>query len=752
MPQSLTPSFSLTENGLELFHGKTQVLKPHVRWVEILTPHGSLSPQWEEKAGGLRAEAGGVEIRLKAGLHEGPHASLVHLEFSGQNVSDSPVAINLKWTLPLAEQNAEPRWLIPALLYKKNTQMYTGGPPSLVEPPDLSISRNSWWTFRSDLTAVPAVFAWQNGGSVALVMEESSNGHMTSIGLDNRSGSRALVAAWPYREEPRQRDMSKPVDGDNTLPVVTFATLEPGERFSVPFWLYLGDSDPHSFNPLLRETFSWWDALHAPNPWFPAREGIDHAAYGLFTWHYDDKYSALWETCTYEGYYAKNNRHVDRFDMHTGFVSGIPYAHPMRQYGLKYNRPDIARAGRRVIDFCCRNLTPFGTFWSKFSRDNGWETGWPAPHRVGGVCTLGAGSKELQSRTLAEAVIFAARAAQTEPERESRDLWTSAVCRNLDFVCPIIEQHHGNPGQAYDGTDGSVLDWEGEEGLHWITALVEGHRLTGQARYLSAAAQCGKHFEAALRDAYMSGAPEGSHGMVTSEDPQNAVMAYTNLWQVTGERTWLDLALLAAGYHMTFRWQYNTVFPPMSQLGRYDYRTKGLDISSPNNVHLHPFGLIITPELVALWRETGDDYLLKQCRNHLLGCHQMLATHDGVFDARRGMMTERWHQTPNGVPKGGTLQLAHAWCTGLVLYADLFVLENGALYVNGQTGEIICLDALKLERHGAHWSLTNPWETTLTLRVVLRQPGGKKLIVEGRELAGTELTLSPGARVTLVWG
>ncbi|MDL5053486.1 hypothetical protein QQ056_08015 [Oscillatoria laete-virens NRMC-F 0139] len=35
------------------------------------------------------------------------------------NVSAKPVSYNLKWTLPFADQNTLPRWMMPALFYKK---------------------------------------------------------------------------------------------------------------------------------------------------------------------------------------------------------------------------------------------------------------------------------------------------------------------------------------------------------------------------------------------------------------------------------------------------------------------------------------------------------------------------------------------------------------------------------------------------------------------------------------------------------
>lgn len=748
------PNLTLSPDGVALTYQDRPVLVPGGAWMELRTPDDVISIAWfDDGANLLVSKVGPLTLTVSGEDDPGAHAGFIRVTLTVTHTGEAPVDINLKWTLKLAAQEQAPRWLIPALLYKDNWQQYDSL-PSLAGEPNVEKYISPWWTFRADLTAVPMVMAWTPNGAAAMILAEEQAGALVSVGLDNRPGQRALVGAWPYREEPRRRE-SRP-DLDPTQPVVTYATLAPGESRAVSFWLYAAENTPYAFAPALRETFARWDAAYPAHPWFGVREGMAHSAHGLFTWHYDPEVGALWETCAYDGYYGKNARQVDRFEMHTAFVSGIPYAHPLRQFGLRYHRPDMAEAGKKVIDLCCANLAPWGTFWSKYALDEGWTTGWPAPHRWHKEKALyaeGKQTRELQARTIAEATIFTARAALAEPEADTRARWTAAVRSNLDFVCRT-QREDGNVGEAYSGVDGSVLDWDGEAGLHWITALVEGYRLTGEARYLAAAVRAGAFFRPAVEDAYITGAPEGGHLLPTSEDPQNAVMAYVNLWEATGDAQWLDVARMAADDLMTFRWQYNTTFPQMTQLERYDYRTKGMDISSPNNIHIHPFGLIVTPELTRLWAATGDTYLLKQTRNHLLGCHQMMATADGVMDARRGMMTERWFQTPAGAPKGGTLQLSHAWCVGLVLYADMFAHEEGNLYWDGDAQELIALDALEVSSADGGWTVRNPWRAPIVVTLVVRH--APQLIVDGvvrtgeGELWRTTLTLDAGATCTIV--
>jgi hypothetical protein len=111
-------------------------------------------------------------------------------------------------------------------------------------------------------------------------------------------------------------------------------------------------------------------------------------------------------------------------------------------------------------------------------------------------------------------------------------------------------------------------------------------------------------------------------------------------------------------------------------LGRYAFRTRGADQASVANQHLHHFGLVAQPELVALARATGDDHYRSRAAEALAAWRQLIARRDGDFNARRGMVSERVHQTDWVRPKGSLLPLSHAWSAGVLLFACLDVMEE----------------------------------------------------------------------------
>ncbi len=733
--------WTLDARGLRLLRDGRTVLTGGEDWLELVTDQGPQAVQWTDRAGDLCATAGSVRLDASAEPQAGTAADLLAVTLRVTNISEQAASFALKWTLSLSAEGT-PRWLLPGLLYDQNRQQLYTGLPSLAGEENLDEFRSPYWVFRADLMAVPMVMAWAGEDALAMVMTETQAGRMNALGCDQRTSPATMIGAWPVREEPRPRgDMP---GEDRSGPRVDLASLAPGRQVEITFYLRADNADPYAFNPILRETFARWDESAGLNPWFPTDQTAHHAAYGLFRWHCDKNEPCLWETAAFEAYYAQGEGYIDRYDMHTGFVSGTPCAQPLRQYALREGREDIAEKARTIIDFCCENLTPFGLFWSKYSREFGWTTGWPAPQRPVPPDRPDAPSGELHARSIADATLFTAKAARDESHDASRDLWTRAVRSNLDSICHL-QREDGNVGQAYRATDGAVLDWDGEEGLYWIAALVEGYRLTGEDKYLQAARKAGDWYAAAVERADMTGAPEAMHLLPTSEDPQNGVIAYVQLYEATGETRWLELATRSAELLMTYRWQYNTDFDPLTILGAYDVRTKGLDVSSPNNIHLHPYGLACVPELVRLWEAIGDTYLIRQTRNNLLACHQMLMPVHGAMDGMRGMMTERYCATDCSPGKGGTLPVSHAWCIGLMLYAGLFLDDYGQLMLDGESRALTSLEALEVTEHRDRWTVHNPWPTDLDRTVVIRRGRGR-LLVDHRAIP---LADEPVQRVSL---
>ena len=626
----------------------------------LLDPAGQVSAMPVERAA---EDAGGYVLHGRAGSMRAEsrwraegHAVAVELTlvYEGDGTLDAGV----RFALDLPGRAAEPDWLVPGCFYRHNrlaecVRLY---PRAVAGEGDLALLESSWWSFRSDRTAVPAVFGWTDAACVGLATEPHSalGLHGVGFGLDRR---RARV--WvdvPYREEPVVFDGSP----TPAPPDVRWHRWRTGERRRVTYRMFVADPRPHAYDPFVRHLYDQHRRAHRTAPWMTPAQAAELTAHGLHRWHWRPEHDALYETAAFD----RAHPDLDRPNMHVAWVSGTPWAHALLVYGRRTGNASYVEAATRVLDKISRARTPAGTLWGMWTLERGWRGGWNPD------------SAWLHARTLAEATLFLVRAAHLEDRRGAAHAdWVQAVADNLGFVA-ARQDDAGNLGSYYHLETGAVVERGSAAGVLWIAALVEGARLLEDAGLLAVAERAGEHYASFVEDAFIYGAPEDVHLAPTSEDANNALIAYIALYEVDRDERWLRLAAQAADWMMTFRWTYNIDFDPNTLLGHYDFRTRGADQASPSNQHLGSYGLICLGELVRLWRHTGDEHYLERARDNLDCFLQFIARTDGDFNAGKGMVSERYYQTNCFQPKGSLLTLSHAWCVGVALHGGLVAMDD----------------------------------------------------------------------------
>ena len=597
-------------------------------------------------------------------------AATVHVRFDGER----PMAAGIRVSTAVGDAD-DPWWLLPGLFYgenrpAENTRAFPRFEVGADTAEHASALVSNAWEFRADRAATPAVFVWAapGRGGVALAIAETSPLGLTGLGLshDASTGTARAHLTFPFREYP----VTYYGDERARRPEVTCHLFQPGEVVRLPLRMFALDADRHDYAPVLRSLHAE-SAPSAPlRPWVDERTAADLTAHGLLNWHYDPDPGVLLETIGFDrGVSGQDGLPVDRQAMHVAWLSGIPWAYALLRHGLRTGDDDETDAARRVLDLITAELSPSGTFWGVWYRGSGWTQSWTELKRG------------LHSRTLAEATLFLLRTLELESGagqeastgweastgRHARtDQWERAVRSNLEVIV-TRQREDGNLGSVHHAETGEVLSWSGASGLTWIAALVEArHR---DDRYLPAAIAAGEYYASFVDREYLNGAPEDVDLAPTSEDGYAAVMAYVALHEATGEARWLDLARRSADWMLTFRYSYDVTFEPTTLLGIYDFGTRGADQASPSNQHLGAYGLICTRELRTLSAALGDPHYAERADETLACFRQFVARHDGDFNAYRGMVSERYYQTPCFQPKGMLLTLSHAWCVGVLLLA-----------------------------------------------------------------------------------
>lgn len=614
---------------------------PTTRTVDLVWSHGGVEI----------AAAEGFDVRadVTARSATGRRDVCVSVQYAG----DEPVAADVRFSAALPERTAEPWWLVPGLFYGENRPAESRRiyPRFAVGAADPQALVSDHWEFRADRAATPAVFAWGPTCGVALVVGETSAAGLSGLGFghDAATNTATVHARFPFQEFPATY-----YGNDRALPAQAQTHVwQPGEHAEFELAVYDLPADRHAYAAVLREAHARFSPRAPLNPWVGVPEAADLAAEGLTRWHYTEP-GILVETVGFDREITGHDGlPVDRQEMHVGWVSGIPWAYALLAHGRRVGCETYVDAATKVIDLVCAHLSPSGTFWPKWARDDGGR--WlPLARRA-------------HARTLGEATLFLVRALELGPDvRAAHPNWVAAVGSNLAAVV-ARQRPDGNLGAAHDPCSGAVLCWDGCAGLAWVSALAEARCRDGA--YLDAARLAGAYYAPFVRAEFLNGAPEDVELAPTSEDGYVALTAYLALYRRTREAEWLDLAQRAADWLLSFRYSYNVSFPAGTLLDTYRFATRGADNASPANQHLHAYGLVCSAELAELSRACGDPYYVERARETLACFRQFIARFDGDFNAYRGMVSERYYQTSCFQPKGMLLTLSHAWSVGVLLLA-----------------------------------------------------------------------------------
>ena len=574
-----------------------------------------------------------------------------------------PVERGVRGSVDLPPDHEPPSWLVPGLMYGENRppNCRTRFPRYERGVVDVVGMTSERWSFRADRSATTAVFGWSGGRLAAVAVDEVTALGPSGIGFE---GSTERVRAWvdmPFREEPvRYADANQAGLAD-----VRTHSWHAGDTRTVRVLTARGGADRHGYVPLLR-LLNRRAAPRVPRePSIDLEDAAGLTAHGLLAWHYRPDHRALYETAAFErDLSGRPGGEGDRPAMHVGWVSGAPWAVQLLAWGRRTGSSAHVQAGVDVLDHIAENLAPCGSFWASWTLERGWGSGWTPAGAI-------------HANTIGQATAFYLRALGAEDRHGARHpTWEAAVRSNLEAQL-ARQRPDGNLGLHHDARTNEVTEWDGAGGLIWIAALLHGAHRFAEGRYREAAVRAGTYYRRFVDDERIYGAPEDVHLAPTSEDGVNAVIAYVALHRATGDDRWLDLARRAADWLLTFRFSYDVAFEPTTVLGRHGFRTRGTDQASPANQHLHHFGLLAHPELVGLSRATGDEHYAERAQEALAAWRQVIVRRDGELNARRGMVSERFHQTDWALPKGSILPISHAWSAGVLLFACLAALGDG---------------------------------------------------------------------------
>ncbi len=247
-----------------------------------------------------------------------------------------------------------------------------------------------------------------------------------------------------------------------------------------------------------------------------------------------------------------------------------------------------------------------------------------------------------------------------------------------------LQREDGNCGYAFSTEARQVTDWNGYAGCWIAAALAAAFEFTGDKHYLDAAVLAAGYYHKPVKALNACGSP-----MDTWKAPdQEGNLAFMKLVKIlheqTGEKKYLDMLEDAAHYEYLWRYGFKAI-PEIMPLKGSNWNSCGGSVTSVSNPHIHPMGVLVTPELYYLAEQTGNDTHRMRAEDGMawvMNCLELYPEVSGY--GRYGVTTERYCPSDgltnfhysDGRPSSMWYSY-NGWAAANTLEALLWMTENG---------------------------------------------------------------------------
>lgn len=211
--------------------------------------------------------------------------------------------------------------------------------------------------------------------------------------------------------------------------------------------------------------------------------------------------------------------------------------------------------------------------------------------------------------------------------------------------------------------DGTVAVREGTVGAFLVLPLIEGFRRSGREEYKEAAVRSLSFY---LRELEENGFTTAGALDIFSIDKESSIPLLKGavaLYELTGEKRWLEGAKAAAWYLSTWQYTHTCRFGQECILGQTGYDSFGGTLVSTVHEGIDPFALCYIPELYLLGKITGEERWISRARAIWGNGCQHISDGNLVVDGKRrpvGSQDESYTVTRQG-ERGHASQWLVAW-------------------------------------------------------------------------------------------
>jgi hypothetical protein len=184
----------------------------------------------------------------------------------------------------------------------------------------------------------------------------------------------------------------------------------------------------------------------------------------------------------------------------------------------------------------------------------------------------------------------------------------------------------GSFGKSWSA-DGKLENESGTIGCFILLGLVKAYEITGEEKYLNTTKEMYKFYvERDLNKCECSAGALDTE-CIDKETCWPLCKIGIDLYEITGDEQYLDDAIHAAYYLLTFTFHYNAIYGPETDFSKHGYMTYGGTSVSTQHHHLDPWGSLICYDIYRLFEITGDEKW--KIRFEALWRNAILCTGDG---------------------------------------------------------------------------------------------------------------------------
>lgn len=486
-----------------------------------------------------------------------------------------------------------------------------------------------------------------------------------------------LRVMTPGVRPQRYRHMQRAVASDDRG-----ATLVAGESLGLTLrvWTFPAE-EVQALHDRLFDLRKWAGAATPPAtlPW--------SEAWRLVAKHYDRD---MWDEGA--GLYRTDCRPGARHPYQTGWCGGL-----IAQYaldgGASAGSPTAARVERHLEVALNEGVArPAGLLFGKWAPEAGWASDFWFE-----TATRPWTARWNLVRRQGDALCYLLRLIEA---REARGRAVPAgwvgTTRGLAEALVGVWRRAGQFGHFVDQWTGEVLVGGSTSGAIIPAGLARAARRFEDAEMLAVAVAAARHYrDHDLARGVTTGGPADALQAPDSEAVAALVESFVELWEVTGERGWLDAAGRAARQLASWVMVHDHPFPPESVFGRLGMRTAGTIFANAQNRGATP-GICTHSGLglLKLFRATGDGRYLRLIESIARALPQFVSRADRPIVAKDGqglppgwinerVNTNDWDDNVGGVFFGP------CWCEVSLL---LTMRELPGVYAQTDTGVLAALD------------------------------------------------------------